>query len=389
MIDRKTKTHIEKALARQSVVALIGPRQVGKTTLSLDVAKGRSSVYLDLESSRDRAKLSEPDLFFAEHKDDLIILDEIHRLPEIFLELRGIVDERRRNGQRVGQFLILGSAAIELLNKSSETLAGRIEYVNMGPVNISEIDASTDQNKLWLRGGFPDSFLASSDEDSFSLRDSFIQTYLERDVALFGPRVPSETLRRLWIMLAHNQGSLLNVAKLSSNLEVRRPTISSYVDLLVDLLLVRRLQPYAVNVGKRLVKSPKTYVRDSGLLHALLHIETMDDLLGHPVVGNSWEGFVIENILSILPSRTQSFFYRTQAGAEVDLVLDFGGQKGKWAIEIKRGSAPKVEKSLRNALVDLEPTRSFIVYSGEDTYPISKDITVLSLSSMMEEIKKI
>lgn len=390
MIDRKIKQNVEKALNRQAVVALIGPRQVGKTTLALEVAKTHPSLYLDLESSKDRAKLSAPDLFFAEHKDKLIILDEIHRLPEIFPELRGIVDEQRREGNRTGQFLILGSAAIELLNQSSETLAGRIEYVNMGPINLCELEGSKNNlNALWLRGGFPDSFLAADNEDSFSLRESFIQTYLERDVPMFGPRIPSETLRRLWTMLAHNQAGLLNASKLAANLSVSPPTITSYVDLLVDLLLVRRLMPYHKNVGKRLVKAPKTYVRDSGLLHALLNIETMDYLLGHPVVGSSWEGFVIENILSVVPSRTQAYFYRTQAGAEIDLILDFGGQKGLWAIEIKRGLSPKIEKGLRNALGDLKPKEAFIVYAGEDDYPISEDVTVVNLHSLMEKLKSL
>ena len=390
MIDRKIKQNVEKALNRQAVVALIGPRQVGKTTLALEVSKTHPALYLDLESSKDRAKLSEPDLFFAEHKDKLIILDEIHRLPEIFPELRGIVDEQRREGNRTGQFLILGSAAIELLNQSSETLAGRIEYVNMGPINLCELEYSKNNlNALWLRGGFPDSFLAANNEDSLILRESFIQTYLERDVPMFGPRIPSETLRRLWTMLAHNQAGLLNASKLAANLSVSPPTVTSYVDLLVDLLLVRRLMPYYKNVGKRLIKAPKTYVRDSGLLHALLNIETMDELLGHPVVGSSWEGFVIENILAVVPGRTQAYFYRTQAGAEIDLILDFGSQKGIWAIEIKKGLSPKIEKGLRNALDDLKPKEAFIVYSGDDNYPINENIKVASLYSLMERIKAI
>lgn len=389
MIDRKIKENIEKALNRQAVVALIGPRQVGKTTLALDFAKHRQSVYLDLESTKDLSKLSEPRLFFEHHRDDLIILDEIHRLPDIFPELRGVVDERRREGKRVGQFLILGSAAIDLLNQSSESLAGRIEYVNMGPLNLQEIPKSKEHlNNLWLRGGFPDSFLAANTEDSFYLRESFIQTYLERDVPMFGPRIPAETLRRLWTMLAHNQGGLLNASKLASSLSISPPTVTTYVDLLVDLLLVRRLQPYYTNVGKRLVKSPKTYVRDSGLLHALLTIESMDDLLGHPVVGASWEEFVIENILSVLPGRPQPYFYRTQAGAEIDLVLDLGSQKGLWAIEIKRSLSPKIERSLSNALEDLQPHKSFIVYSGDERYPLRKGVDAISLYDLMDELKK-
>ncbi len=389
MIDRNIRLKVEKALTRQAVVALIGPRQVGKTTLALELSKTQPSLYLDLESSRDRAKISMPELFFQEHENELVILDEIHRIPEIFPELRGIVDERRRKGKRNGQFLILGSAAIELLNQSSESLAGRIEYINMGPLNIGEVQDNMESfNSLWLRGGFPDSFLAKDNEDSLSLRESFIQTYLERDVPMFAPRMPSETLRRLWTMLAHNQGSLLNASKLGSSLSVNYKTIISYIDLLADLLLVRRLMPYFPNVSKRLVKAPKIYVRDSGLLHALLNIKNMDDLLGHPVVGTSWEGFIIENILSNLPNGVQAFFYRTQAGSEIDLVLDLGNKKGLWAIEIKRGLSPKVEKGFRIALDDLKPNKAFIVYSGEDAYPLSDDITAIGLVDLIKELNE-
>lgn len=389
MIDRQIKQKVETALSRQAAVAIIGPRQVGKTTLARKIAEERPSVYLDLEAAKDRSKLDDPVLFLEQHSEELVILDEIHRKPEIFQELRGIIDERRRKGFRTGQFLILGSAAIDLLKQSSETLAGRIEYVNLSPLNLSEIgDHKENTKKLWLRGGFPDSFLASNEENSFSLRESFIRTYLERDVPMFNPRIPAESLRRLWTMLAHNQGGLLNLSKLSSSVAVSSPTIASYVDLLVDLLLVRRLPPFLANVGKRLVKSPKTYVRDSGLLHTLLNIETMDELMGHPVKGSSWEGFVIENILASVSSRIKASFYRTSAGAEIDLVLDFGPQKGTWAIEIKLNLAPKIEKGFRNALDDLKPKKAFIVYPGEDRYPKSSTIDVLNLSAMMSELSR-
>ncbi len=390
MINRQTKHKIEKALKRQAVVALIGPRQVGKTTLALEISKNQPSIYLDLESNKDKSKLLDPNLFFQQHEDKLVILDEIHRIPEIFMELRGVVDERRRKGKRTGQFLILGSASINILNQSSETLAGRIEYVEMNTLNLCEINTNKDSiNNLWLRGGFPDSYLSDTDENSFDLRDSFIKTYLERDVPLFGPRIPSETLRRFWTMLAHNQGSLLNSSKLAANLSISAPTVTSYVDLLVDLLLVRRLEPFYVNVGKRLVKSPKTYIKDSGLLHSLLNIETMDDLMGHPIIGTSWEGFVIENILSIIPKRASVSFYRTSAGAEIDLVIDFGSKNGIWAIEIKSGLSPKIEKGFRNAIEDIKPSKSFIIYSGKDSYPVGNNINVLSLFEIMDRIKNI
>lgn len=388
MIERKTRSKIEEALNRQAAVAVIGPRQVGKTTLARSIADKRPSVYLDLEASKDRSKLEDPYLFFNQHKDKLIVLDEIHRAPEIFQELRGVIDERRREGNRVGHFLILGSASIDLLKQSGETLAGRIECVELGTLSISEISEEPEtQRQLWLRGGFPDSFLAHQESDSFNFRDSFIRTYLERDVPMFGPRIPAETLKRLWTMLAHNQGSLLNASKLAKGLAISNPSVASYIDLLVDLLLVRRLPPFHLNIGKRLVKSPKTYVRDSGLLHALLNIETLDDLMGHPILGASWEGFVIENILSLVPERIRASFYRTIAGAEADLVLDWGGKKGLWVIEIKRGMAPKVEKGLKNALEDLNPKKTFIVYSGEDSYPKSSSIDVVGLRDMIKKIE--
>ncbi len=390
MIKRNIKQKVEKALCRQAVVALIGPRQVGKTTLAMAISQERASVYLDLESAKDRAKLSEPYLFTQQNKDKLVILDEIHRTPELFQELRGIVDEGRREGRRYGQFLILGSASIDLINQASETLAGRIEYISMGPLTVLEANCSkTSLNTLWTRGGFPDSYLSVNDENSFLFRESFIQTYLEREVQLFAPRVPAETLRRLWMMLAHNHGGLLNASKFAANLSVTAPTITSYVDLLVDLFLVRRLQPYHGNVGKRLVKSPKTYIKDSGILHALLNIETINDLMGHPVVGNSWEGFVIENILSMLSSRVQSSFYRTAAGAEIDLILDFGHKHGMWAIEIKRSLAPKLERGLTSGLETLKPQKAFIIYPGQERYPIAKDVDVISLKEMCDEIQKL
>lgn len=388
MIPRQAQTIIESALSRQAAVAVIGPRQVGKTTLARTIADTKPSIYLDLEAAADRAKLTDPVLFLGQQTDKLVVLDEIHRMPEIFQELRGIIDEGRRTGKRFGRFLILGSAAIDLLRQSGETLAGRIEYVNLGPLHALEIDAGDEYlNRLWLRGGFPDSYLSSSIEDSYRFRVNLIRTYLERDVPMFGPRIPAETLERLWTMLAHNQGTLLNASRLASGLGVSAPTVTNYIGLLVDLLLVRRLPPFHANIGKRLVKSPKTYVRDSGLVHALLGIETQDDLMGHPVSGASWEGFVIETLLAVAPERTKASFYRTAAGAEIDLLLEFGSKHGTWAIEIKRSLAPKVEKSFHSAIDDLNPSRVFIVYPGTDRYPKSKNIDVISVYDMAQEIK--
>lgn len=388
MIPRYALPKIEKALTREAAVALIGPRQVGKTTLALNIAESRPSVYLDLEAAADREKLSDPVQFLRLHADKLVILDEIHRVPTLFEALRGIIDEGRRAGRGTGRFLLLGSASIDLM-RQSETLAGRIAYIDLGPLHVLEANNDLPIERLWVRGGFPLSFLAEDDEHSFTRRQSFIRTYLERDVPMFGPRIPAETLERLWTMLAHNQGTLLNASQLARSLSVSSPTISSYIDLLVDLLLIRRLQPYHTNVGKRLVKSPKTYIRDSGLAHALLGIETLDELLGHPVAGASWEGFVIENLLAVAPSRTLASFYRTTGGAEIDLVLELGGKHGVWAIEIKRGLTAKTGKGFAAAIEDIEPARSFVVYGGEDRYPKATGIEAISVKEMAQELAKL
>jgi hypothetical protein len=384
MIPRTALSELDRALSRQAAVALIGPRQVGKTTLAHEVAAGRPSVYLDLENPSDRAKLSEPELFLERHADKLVILDEIHRIPELFSTLRGIIDKGRREDRGTGRFLVLGSAAIELM-RQSETLAGRIAYVDLGPLNILETGAGA-RDTLWLRGGFPDSFLAPDDGQSLALRRDFIRTYLERDVPMFGPRIPAETLERLWTMLAHSQGAFLNASRLASGIGMSAPTVTSYIGLLVDLLLVRRLPPYHRNVGKRLVKSPKTYVRDSGILHALLGIRDFDSLLGHPVIGTSWEGFVIENLLAACPPGTRTGFYRTAAGAEIDLVLELGAEHGTWAVEIKRSAASGLQKGNHHALHDIQPQRSFYVHGGTDRFPLTADTEVIGLHELSAEL---
>ncbi|MCP4414912.1 MAG: ATP-binding protein [Gammaproteobacteria bacterium] len=383
MINRRIKQQVTDALERQAAVALIGPRQVGKTTLAREIGEKRGALYLDLEDRDDREKLTNAKLFLRQFEDKLVILDEIHRTPEIFQTLRGLIDEGRRKGKRTSRFLILGSASIDLLRQSGESLAGRIEYVDMQPLDVTEITAQEDEiNRLWIQGGFPDSFLARNEDDSLKFRKSFIRTYLERDVPQFGPRIPAETLERLWTMLAHSQGTMLNASRLASGLSLSAPTITKYIDLLVDLLLVRRLQPFQANVGKRLVKSPKVYVRDSGLLHALLGIKDFNNLSGHPVVGASWEGFVIENLLTAVPDRTLASFYRTSAGTEIDLVLELPGTSETWVIEIKRGLSAKLQKGFYLALDDVQPDKSFVVYSGEDRYPLSEDIEAISISEM-------
>ena len=385
MIERRIKQQLREALDRQAAVALIGPRQVGKTTLACEIAAEWDALYLDLEDRNDREKLSDPALFLNQYEDKLVILDEIHRTPELFQTLRGIIDKGRRNGKRTGRFLILGSASIDLLRQSGETLAGRIAYIDMYPFDITEVGtAENASNRLWVRGGFPDSYLAKNNEYSFKWRKDFIRTYLERDVPQFGPRIPAATLESLWTMLSHGQGSLLNASSLASALSLSTPTVKKYIDLLIDLLLVRRLASYHTNIAKRLVKSPKIYVRDSGLLHALLDIEDFNSLCGHPVIAASWEGFVIENLLTRLPYRTQSHFYRTAAGAEVDLVLEFPGKSEIWVIEIKRALAAKPKKGFYHACEDIQPHKSFVVYAGDERYSLSAGVDAISLAEMCQ-----
>ena len=383
MIPRRAGPVIDAALGRQAAVALIGAHQVGKTTLARKIADERNAEYLDLEARADRQKLMDPALYLRERENRLVVVDEIHRAPEVFQELRGLIDKGRRGGKATGRFLVLGSASIDLLRQTGESLAGRIEYVNLYPFDV--LEAAQDEaavNSLWNRGGFPGSVLAGSDVDSFAFRDNLIRTYLEREVPQFGRRIPAETLDRFWTMLAHSQGALLNASKLASGLAVSAPTVASYVDLLADLMLVRRLPPLALNIKKRLVKSPKVYVRDSGLVHALLGIENFDSLAGHPVVGPSWEGFVVENVLACAPPGTKSSFYRTSAGAEIDLILEIPGQRGPWAVEIKRGLSVSLGKGFRHALEDLKPERTFVVYSGAARYPIAERVEVTSLRKM-------
>lgn len=386
MFERYLTPILLQELQHSPAVALLGPRQVGKTTLALEVARGRGSVYLDLESERDRAKLDQPELYLAQHLDKLVILDEVHRAPALFPVLRGLIDEARRQGRRAGQYLLLGSASLDLLKQSGESLAGRIAYLELGPLMGLEA-ASLSVDVLWLRGGFPESLLAPSDARSLRWRQNFIRTYLERDVPQFGPRIASDTLRRFWTMLAHAQGGLLNVAQLARNLGVDAKTAGSYLDLLCALLLVRRLPPWHANAGKRLVRSPKVYVRDSGLVHALLDIETTDALLSHMVVGASWEGFVIENLLACAAPKAQGFFYRTGAGAEIDLLLQWP-DGSVWAIEIKRSLAPKLERGFHIACEDLQPQRKWVIYPGDEAIPLAADITALPLRMACEMLKQ-
>ena len=382
MVSRRLRTALELRLDEEAAVVLLGPRQSGKTTLALELAARRGALYLDLESERDRAKLAEPELYLADHLDQLVILDEIHRAPGLFLVLRGLVDRARRSGRRTGLYLLLGSASLDLMRQSGETLAGRVSYLELQPFDVLEVGPTpADRDRLWLRGGFPASFLASSHARSLRWRQDFIRSYLERDIPQLGPRIAANRLRRFWTMLAHQQGGLLNVAQLARNLGVDTKTAGGYIDLLVDLLLVRRLQPWHANVGKRLVKSPKVYVRDSGIVHALLGIEDKDTLVSHPVLGASWEGFVVEQVLAAAPEGTVGHFYRTSAGAEVDLLLHLPDGE-LWAIEIKRSLSPRPEKGFHHACADLSPARRFIVYPGDEHYRLNAEVEAMPLPAL-------
>lgn len=384
MIPRNLKQQVERLLDKNPAVVLMGPRQVGKTTLAWEIAQQREALYLDLERPSDCAKISDIEQFCSLNAERLLVFDEVQRVPELFAPLRGIIDERRRGGRKNGHFLLLGSASIDLLRQSSETLAGRVAYCELQPFDVSEV-APAEHLKLWQRGGFPESFVADGDGESVQWRYDFIRTYLERDMPQLGPRIPAETLRRFWTMLAHNQGQLFNSSALARGLDVTSVTTSRYLDMMVDLLLVRRLQPWTSNLGRRLVKAPKTYVRDSGICHALLGIESLHDLLGHPVVGGSWEGFVIENILGVLPRNATYGYYRTVGGAEVDLVVDAGAGE-LWAIEIKRGTVPSVSKGFYSACEDLHPTRKFLVHGGEGHFPLGEKIEAISINGIISEI---
>ncbi len=384
MFTRHLLPVLAEELQHSPAVALLGPRQAGKTTLALEAAKTIPSVYLDLESERDRAKLAQPELYLADHLDKLVILDEVHRTPALFPVLRGLIDQTRRSGRRSGNYLLLGSASLDLLQQSGETLAGRMACLELGPLNLLET-ASAQLDALWLRGGFPESLTAPGDARSLRWRQNFIRTYLERDIPQFGPRIAPDTLRRFWTMLAHHQSGMLNVAQLARNIGVDAKTAQSYVDLLCDLLLVRRLPPWHANVDKRLVKTPKVYVRDSGLVHALLDIDSKETLLSHMVLGASWEGFVIENLLQCAPANVQGYFYRTGGGAEIDLLLVWPGGE-IWAIEVKRSLTPKVERGFHVACDDLLPARKLVVYPGQEAFPMGHGITALPLASLCQEL---
>ena len=385
MIIRTLQTAIERTLANQAGAALIGPRQVGKTTLAQDIADSRNAVYLDMERRADRQILEEPDLYLDERVGQLVVIDGVQLIPGLFGVLRGQIDRRRRQGHRTGQFLLLGSASNTLMQQSADSLAGRVSYLELTPFMLDEVGQG-DLSALWLRGGFPDSYLAVSDQTSLTWREDFIRTYLERDIPAFGLRIPAETLQRFWTMLAHSQGELLNAARIAAGLGVSGQSVGRYLDLLVDLMLVRRLPPWHANAGKRLVRSPKIYIRDAGLTHALLGLGTTETLLGHPVVGGSWEGFCIENLISAAPREAEASFYRSSAGAEIDLLLKFP-TGALWAIEIKRTTVAKVSRGFHLAANELGASERLLVYADDRELPGKNGLRAVSLAAAMERLK--
>jgi uncharacterized protein len=387
MLERWISVNLEEQIAHSPAVALLGARQVGKTTLAQMIAKKRPTLYLDLESPEDLAKLIDPSKFLRENSDKLIILDEIQRAPNLFMVLRGVIDKNRLAGKEGEQFLLLGSASMDLLRQSSESLAGRISYVEMSGLNTLET-GEENLHSLWLRGGFPNSYLAKTDSIAMQRIENFVRTYLERDIPQMGFNVPAARLRRLWTMLAHLQGETVNYSKLANNLEVDRKTINHYIDILVDLLLVRRIEPWHANIKKRLIKSPRYYVRDSGILHRLLGIGNYDALLSNPILGKSWEGFVIENIHCVLPYLAETYFYRTSAGAEIDLVIKMPNSE-IWAVEIKHGTAPKLGKHFSQTCNDVGATHKYVVYGGDDEFPIQNDVRMISLNKLMGKLEQI
>jgi len=384
LINRHLTDTVKRRLKNNPVVAILGPRQCGKTTLAGQIVKRiKQSVYLDLENPGDLAKLDDPLAFFSLHNEDLVCLDEIQRAPELFSVLRSIIDERSRNGQ----FLILGSAGPDLIHQSSESLAGRIAYLDLTPFLISEVKTARkeDLRELWLRGGFPRSYLAEDLDISFEWRQDFIRTFLERDIGLLGFRMPPVRLGRFWKMCAHIHGSLLNASKLADSLGVSSHTARSYIDLLEHTFMLRVLLPDASNLKKRLVKSPKIYIRDSGILHTLLDIRTHDDLLSHPILGASYEGFAMENILAYANNWEPSF-YRTSAGAEIDLILRKG--RRTLAFELKSSTVPRVSKGFWNALEDLSPDEAYVVAPVKEPYPMKGDVMVSPLQEIIAKLQR-
>jgi predicted AAA+ superfamily ATPase len=392
MYTRYLQEQLIQSLKAMPIVAILGPRQVGKTTLAFNLAElmDKKSIYLDLESDTDFNKLTDAEAYLKRLEGSLVIIDEVQRKPDLFRILRGIVDERKRKGERFAQFLLLGSASRELLQHSSETLAGRIRYLELSPFTTYELmqneGPAFDLEKLWLRGGFPDSYLAESNDESWKWRSDFIYTYMERDLPLMGVGIAPAQLKRFWKMLSHYNGSTVNLSELGRSLELSHTTIKKHLDVLTDFYMLRQLQAWSGNIKKRLVKTPKVYIRDSGILHNLMNVTTMDALLSNPGVGASWEAFVIENILSLLDNRWTYTYYRTATQVEIDLVLETP-DKEIWAIEIKRSSAPKLGRGFYEACKDIGATHKWIVNANSENYPLLNKVEVIGLLDFLRIIK--
>jgi predicted AAA+ superfamily ATPase len=389
MLARRILPVLQQRLCEFPVVALLGPRQAGKTTLAKTCAAAAATEteYLDLERPSDSRKLADAERFLGRRSRKLVVLDEVQRQPDLFRVLRGLVDERIAAGERAGHFLVLGSASKDLLRQSSESLAGRICYLELTPFLYDEVAPGGGEalDRLWLRGGFPPSYLAASDAASLEWRTAFVSTYLERDLPQLGLRIPAEQVRRFWSMLALGQGGQLNAARLAGGLGVSGNTVRHWLDLLTDLFVVRQLPAWTGRSVKRLVKSPKVYVRDCGIAHMLATIEDLDDLLGHPLCGPSWEGFVIENVLSLLPATWRASYYRTSSDAEIDLVLE-GSHRRVIAVEIKRSLAPVLSKGFRLGFTEVRAKHGFIVMPHGDPYPLAPEIEATGASELLARI---
>lgn len=393
MIHRSLEDKLIQGLKSMPVVVILGPRQVGKTTLALEFAQpllDKPVHYLDLELDSDLAKLDDAESYLRRFENQLLVIDEVQRKPDLFPIIRGLVDIRKRAGERAGHFLLLGSASKELLQQSSESLAGRIRYLELPPFTVTELHQNDplgfSVEKLWFRGGFPDSYLTDSEEDSWNWRNDFISTYVEKDIPLFGPQVPATRMKRFWTMLAHFHGQQANLSTIAKSLDVSHTTIKTYLDILQDFFMVRQVQPWSGNTKKRLVKTPKIYLRDSGLLHNLMNIHTFDHLLGHPVVGSSWEGFVVENILNSLSSSWTISYYRSSNQAEIDLVLEKSNQE-VWAVEVKRSIAPSLSVGFHSACDDIGATKKIVVYSGKDRFPMKGEVEVIGLVEFLKMVR--
>lgn len=396
-LSRNIENELANALINMPVVALLGPRQVGKTTLAFQLARnpdimgGKEFYYLDLELDTDLSKLIDPESYLRRFENRLLIIDEVQRKPDLFRLIRGLVDIRKRAGEKAGHFLLLGSASRDLLQQSSETLAGRIRYLELSPFTALEIHKTDplgfSPEKLWFRGGFPDSYLASTDNESWSWRNDFISAYVERDIPFMGPNISASRMKRFWSMLAHYHGQQVVLTELGKSLEVSHTTIKSYLDILTDFYMVRQIQPWYGNSKKRLIKSPKIYIRDTGILHKLLNISDFESLLGHPVVGFSWEGFVAENIIVNLSDKWRYSYYRTTSQTEIDLVLE-GPRNEVWAIEIKRSAAPTLKNRFHTACDDIGATKKFVIYSGLERYPLTANTEAIGLIEFLNLIRE-